>query len=115
METYSISTLLFAAYAVLSAGVTCISLVRIGNFRLAAILTIAMFIIRFVSIQFIDLEPPGKLSTFRDSGTPLPAWLVAAGYFEQFGVWGAFLATSILHGRSGKNKDTALRQDSETR
>lgn len=99
MAIATTNTLALVAIALASAGVVFLVLHRIGNFRFAAGAAVAMFLLRFAMVWFLDLEPLGELSTFRDTGAALPAWLAGLGYFNQFGMWGAFLAFAVLRRR----------------
>ncbi len=91
-------TLAYLAVAVAAMLAVYFVLVRIGHRRLALGCFIVMFALKFVAIFFLDVEPFGEPSTYRD-GTLLPAWLLGVALFNQYGAWGAFGAWLQLRRR----------------
>jgi hypothetical protein len=91
-------TLAFLAYALACLLAVYWLLVRLGNRWVAGACVVAMFALRFATIYWLDVEPFGEASTYRD-GSALPAWLLFAAVFNQFGAWGALGAVLKLQQR----------------
>jgi hypothetical protein len=86
-DTY-LPLLAWIAYAT-AAALAAFFLLRARDHRVVGAVAIALVVLRFAAIFWIDLEPFGRPSTFRTDGTPLPAWLLALATFLQFAFWGA--------------------------
>ena len=82
------NTLAYIAVALASMLAVYFLLVRLGIRWVAVACSIVMLTLKFVAIVFLDVEPFGVASTYRD-GTLLPAWLFGLALFNQYGAWGA--------------------------
>jgi hypothetical protein len=89
-------TPVFAAVAVTAFLVAYMVPVRVANLRLAQSLAVALWAIKLASLWWVDLEPPGQVSSFRSDGAPLPVWMVIGVLFARFGAWGALSAVLRL-------------------
>ena len=92
------NTLAYIAIAVAAMLAVYFLLVRLGNRAVALACAVVMWLLKFAAIAWLDVEPFGEPSTYRD-GTLLPAWLLGLAWFNQYGAWGALGAGLHLQRR----------------
>jgi hypothetical protein len=90
--------LAYLAVAVASMLAVYFLLVRLGIRGLAIACAVVMFALKLAAIGWLDVEPFGEPSTYRD-GPVLPSWLLALALFNQYGAWGALGAALHLQRR----------------